>query len=783
MADLASYQSALQRAQAAGDDEAVAYFQQRIAELQQQQNINQYMQPEQGDAQRRITKMQKDFAEQTGITIPESVIAGLVGAGKGATDIVRGLRSIVGLDNSVQEGEVENWEALQEEYPVSSTVGEIASQAAPFVAAGPLAAAGRTAGGAALSRTGLKGATSVGKKLAAPLSRRAAIGGQAALGAAEGGLIMAGQAAPIEQINNLQTALQRAEANNDTEAAEYFRAKLADAESSRATSAGVGAGVGGTIAGTMEALMPSIGRAIGKIGRKLIFRNGGQVTPELAEALAKEGLTPDDAKPVLAQIYAELGDNANPTDVANMALFQKYGITPSRGDVTQDFAQQKMEAQLVESAADDLGAPMRSLRREQSDSIRDLLQQQIDDLGVPERAGEALKDTLGQRKARLKSEQRALYNQLAEEAANVDAIPLDVNNALDFDFMDDVLLGNESVMNGIKKRLMRFGIGAPEEIGEFIEAGGEVTPLTLQNAEQFRKRLNDMGRGDPKVAVAIQPLKNALDEQYDLALEQLEQVGRASELGDIARKARGVTREIKTEFDPQATVGRLVAVKRNGVEPVVEASNALREIFSTGQVSKKERLQRVLQALKKEGDAGSLAVGDIQSAAMQRIIDDAFNAASRTIEGERVLSGASLIKAIDRFGDENLEVLFRNKPDALKMIRDLRSIGEKIQPPAGAIPKGSASVILDSLNRLGIMSISQKVPGLGIVLEGLQSLTEKRAKREAAQKAGKAVPRWTQREIARATQIRETMPQLAAALGIASIPDNKQEEEENEPLR
>jgi hypothetical protein len=88
----------------------------------------------------------------------------LISAGKGFADILRG----VGLMEDADDVERRAFEALKKARPVSATVGEIAGQAAPFIAAGgPLIA----------------GIASTGGRVAA----------SAGLGAVEGGVIAKGQ--------------------------------------------------------------------------------------------------------------------------------------------------------------------------------------------------------------------------------------------------------------------------------------------------------------------------------------------------------------------------------------------------------------------------------------------------------------------------------------------------------------------------------------------------------------------------------------------------------------
>ena len=752
MADLQSYQRALQQAKANNDAEAIAYFESKIAELGSQQpqepqqpQVQPQTQPQERASEVAIRGMQDSFERTYGIRPPATMVAGWVSTGKGFADAWRGIKGIFGFDEEINEADQRAFQQLQEDYPVVSTIGELAGQSAPFLVGGPAAGATRLGAKKVLQTLG---ATEKAARLAQPAGKVSRTIGATGIGGLEGAAITKGQGGDAA----------------DTAA---------------------GAGVGGFIGGASEMVLPSIARVFGKIGRKLVFNNG-KVSPEILDELRRNNIDPEQMMPTLRNIYENYGDNVSAEDVVRLGLFEKYGVPATKGDVQGDFAQQAFEARLVESSTDEFADPMRATRLKQSEALKGILDQQIKELGVPERAGETLKSALSGRKTMLRQQKNQLYKQLAEEASSVGNIPLMIASPADEALKRRIARLSPSQVKALDETLLEFGIGPQKALEQFAEQGNTITPLNITNAEELRQALNLIERSDQSGAITniTGPLKQSLDEELELAIDYLEQQGRQTDIGDIAKAARATTRELKTEFDPQATVGRLVATKRNGVEPVVEASNALREIFTTGTVSKKEKLERVLTALRKQGDKGKVAIGDMQSAAIQRLIDDAWNAPSRTINGERVIGGTAFQRSMDKFGDENLELLFQDNPQALKKLRDVRKMVDNITPPAGAIPKGSASTQLDILNFLSRQMMGSKIPGLNIVLEGAAGLAQKSAKRKAAMEAGKAVPKWTQRELSRAKQIAETMPNLAAALGIAAIVDeNNTEEKDNEPLQ
>ena len=181
--------------------------------------------------------------------------AGLIAAGRGLTTVGRGL----GLVDPETPSERAAYERLEQEYPVSTTVGEAAGQAAPFmIPAGPLAGAATTAG---------------------------RVAGTTLLGATEAGIIGRGEGL------NLGEQLQAA-------------------------------GIGGTVAGAMELAFPVIGRIGSKVFRRItgkapegaVIDEAGNPSAEFVAALEESGQTFDD---IVEQATKELkGRKLEPREAA-----------------------------------------------------------------------------------------------------------------------------------------------------------------------------------------------------------------------------------------------------------------------------------------------------------------------------------------------------------------------------------------------------------------------------------------------------------------------------------
>lgn len=630
--------------------------------------------------------------------------------GKGVANVARGL----GLMDEAGQREKQRFAASEEAYPITTTAGEVIGEALPFA---PLVVA-----------TGAIPA--FGTRVAA----------STALGAAEGGIAALGRTGDAQR-------------------------------------AGEAAGIGGLLGAGIEAALPSLGRLGSAIFRRVsgrqpagaLFDAAGQPTPEMAEALQKAGVSLQDLQQAALDDLMRLPAGSSPEQAARIAQFAQEGIPYTRGDITQSLPQQAMEARLAESASDPLAQPVRSMRLEQSEKFRGVLDEMVSKLGVPERTGESIKDALSGRKALMSTEKRELYKSAMEQAEQVGGVPVIPDNIR-------TAIPDERTTRRIE-RLVPQQAGALDDL--LIEFGiknapdgykGAVDPLSLANFEDFRQAINAIERTDQTgtIKVLSGPIKQALDDEIGLAVDAAGHAMPADLLATL-QKARGVTRDIKTEFSPQAMAGRLIDVKRDGVTPVVEASTVSRRLL--GPAGTVEDMKRTMQSLAKSGDKGKQAIGDLQAAAIMDIMEAAFGATSRKIDGVPTLGHAAFQKALKKIGDPKLNILFSNNKDALSRLKNLGKIAGNIQAQAGAIPKGSASVILDSLNKMGIMGISSKIPGAGLLLDVVDTAAKNAGTKQAVKQALDAKPD----QLKMAIQIDRNYPALAQALGIAGLAQTTEE--------
>lgn len=702
---------ALKNADAAGDFEAAT----KIAQIIQQNRAQPQQDQRKAYAESAMAQYPVDYQESAmrDLAAEQGALdAFLIGAGKGFYNIGRGL----GLADPETETERQAYAALQEQRPVATIGGEIVGESAPFIIPGAWAG-----------------------KIAALAPRAAAMAG---LGAAQAGLSSRGRGESTE--NQM-----------------------------------VSGAVGGAIAGGLELALPYIGRAAGTVVRRVtgkppagqLLDAAGRPTAELQDALSKAGLSFDDLAQSAMRDLTQAAPGTDPTQAARAALFASEQIPVTRGAITQDFGQQAAEARLAESVGDVAAAPFRETIKTQSEALKGRLDDLVKQLGVPERTGETLKAALEGRKTLLKAEKSQLYKQAAEKAKNLSIVPILPDNLASAVPDSQVVRRIQRLVpgqaNALDDLLVEFGVKkAPEGFT------GTVTPLSLGNLEDFRSAINMIERSDNTgtIKVLSGPLKSALDTEADLMADAVESAGvqGATDLIDTLRKARGVVREVKTEFSPQSLAGRLIDLKRDGVSEMVEASKVVPTLFS--KATPVEQLQKTLGNLAKGGDKGKQAIGDLQAAAVIKLMDDAFGASSRKIGETPVFGPAAFQKAIKDIGQDKLNVLFSGNKEALKRIQNMEKIAKLIQPPSGAVPKGSASVNADLFKRF----MASKVPFGQTFMDVVETAKNAGDTGRSVQQALNAKPEL----IRMAESINRDYPALGAAIGIAAIGQANQAEAE-----
>lgn len=648
--------------------------------------------------------------------IPEGIGLGeqfARGAERGVLTVGRGLGLPIGPETPLEKAV---FESIPDDL-FAFTIGEIAGESAPFA---PLAVIGPAAGITSL------------------LAR---VGFTAALGATEGAIIARGKEGDIDDV---------AEAG----------------------------AIGGTIGAAAEAFLPAILRGAGKLfralGRKInttLLTAEGLPTPEFQAALDETGTSFEDFTREALEETRRQAAGTDPAAVARLARLKSQGIPATAGDISQEFAQQAEEAKLISMASGEAGEPLRQLRLDQSEAFISGVNSLVDDLGVPKRAGDSIKDALTGRRTLLRAEKNALYKEAAEAAPEVANVPI---------FTDSIegalpgprelrrlsrLAGNQ--IDAVQDLLVEFGINKSDEaVAAFAETGGEIVPLNLGNFEEFRQAINLIERSDTTGAASIvtKKIKTALDEEASFIDDAVREAGVTDEsIVGTLKEARKRVVQLKKEFSPQSITGRLIGSKRDGVTPVIEASKVTQELLRPN--APIENLERTLASLRKAKD-GPRAIRDLQASVIMGALEDALKAPSRKTSGIETIGGNQFAKALDKFGIDKLEILFEGNERALNSLLNFKQTALDITPTAGAVPRGSAPVILDIVKRAG------RLPGLAAIVDAVSFVATAGADDRAVRKALAAKP-FIKKTLA---GISKNFPALATTLGIPALIEARESE-------
>jgi hypothetical protein len=139
------------------------------------------------------------------------------------------------------------------------------------------------------------------------------------------------------------------------------------------------------------------------------------------------------------------------------------------------------------------------------------------------------------------------------------------------------------------------------------------------------------------------------------------------------------------------------------------------------------------------------------------LVDSGFQAGSRKIQGERVFGANAFAK---RFDDLEPKLKSLMSDQEFTKLKAMRNDAEDLMPPAGAVPKGSAGFFIDALNKMGVWSLLDKVPGVGAILSNEVQKLGRSARSEQQLKRALQKPRTKEAE----NLISSEYPALAAIL-------------------
>lgn len=509
-------------------------------------------------------------ADLSGI-VENSLEAALVGTGKGLTNIGRGAQRLFALasgddqeaERLRQLGASEDaaFSQVEQEFPVSSFVGEVAGEVAGF----PIGGIGKSLGQRALSSVVTGGAAGAASEAG---SGGENIGTTGALGAAFG---------PVGEATG--ALIQRFGGPAVDAVANVFRSKGIDPN---------GLIVDGAPTKTGLQVMDALN--LSEADFQAAFQNVGE--------LAKAGRTADES--------------------FRIARAAEEGVDLTQGQASRNFGEQSAEDSL-KSLEGIEGARARAFFTDQQKRLveaKDSFTEKIGgELGLDRTGrGEAVRGALNEINSTEKLAISDLYKALKDVEGG--STRLNASGLLDLD--EEIareISPSDRILKGVNSIFEDFDLVEGAKKSKLNQG-----PLTFANAEAFRQRLNKLKPTDPADIAYVSQLKQGLDDLFAGAVEVLPE---NAPIQEAAQAARGRAAQRFRDFESKDIIEDLTSFKRGTQTARVPDEVVLDRILAGGN-KKITNLKAVKRILTQNPSSQSMqAWREIQTQAVMDIFNRA----------------------------------------------------------------------------------------------------------------------------------------------------------------
>lgn len=554
----------------------------------------------------------------------------------------------------------------------------------------------------------------------------------------------------------------------------------------------IGFEAAGPVGGAIGASLPTA--ALEALGLKGIGKVRGArkvtgITDEIAEKLDAAGVNVDDLTPQqVTQIQGEVATQTQ-EQARRAKLFDELGIPTVQSRITRSQADFLSERQLARDATGAEGALLQERRAAEAAGFQDASRRLIDELGAPDEAGDLIKEALNARVSGVAEKASQAYKKLGEltQGKSIPIIGNKILGRLD-DQKTAALSGrlSKAERSQINDLMVEFGLDTdPARIDAWtkrrkassgaLPVKQDITPLTLENIEEFRQGLSGMTGFD--ASAELKGVAGALKRGVDEELADLDNALRASsgplanesrEILSAAKRARALFKGRKDLENVDGIVGRLTRGKpRTPDEQLILGSEVVKKLFSGTREGSIENIRKVVKNLQKAGPQGEKALGALQASAVADLLNAGMARTKLPGDVPQWL-GNQFAKRFDQLNaNGKLDEIFKGNPKAMDAIKKLREAGELTVPFADvAKSSGTADDLLNTVARNPVLKrMLQLGGGFGgvVAAEGV----EKAAKGASTRGARKAVKRALSvkpDDAVQVQQVRRLFPNLAAVL-------------------
>lgn len=478
-----------------------------------------------------------------------------------------------------------------------------------------------------------------------------------------------------------------------------------------------------------------------KAGREALEAAGVNVDDMLSAAKQADDMTADDLQDALLGAIRGAGEEQlDPVSAARLARAGAQDIPLTSGQAQQDFTLQASEdlARNLQTAEGDIARQAADVAQAKiKGAVNKFVGQFGDEFQAvpPEQQGAAIKAGIALTKKASQKNASDLYKTAERELGS--SVPLDIGDFAD-DVIDDIISRSASpeVERSVMTTMAKYGVigeavetkGARTIVnfnGQKIPVRGAVEPLTLSNAESFRKGLNKAFSADQTgvISAAVRSVDDAVEATLARA------AGEGGKRVAAFEGARAAFSQTKKIFSAKDIVDDLVAFKRGTNTPKFDESVVVSKIFRARNAL--ENIKRVKGALlatapdEKTAAAGRTAWREFQQAG----IDDIFKQA---ISPDGSISGARLNTAVKKMGNSSLrELMGKDRFFTFKQLQ--AAIGDATIPLKGTInPSGSGNRVVNL-----VLKLMEKSPlptgkiGAGVIRRQLDKTTHEIATKQA----------------------------------------------------
>ena len=518
------------------------------------------------------------------------------------------------------------------------------------------------------------------------------------------------------------------------------------------------------------------------------------IPDDIADELAKQGVDLDNLPDeVISQIQTGV-DPRNAIQQQRAQLFQELDIPTLRSRITQEQGDFLLERKLKRQVGVPEAEEITKRQLEESASFERVTRNLVDQLGVPEEAGDLIKNALAERLTGEKAATRELYKQLGEKSSGV-GVPLqggEIWAALDADNIRSMAGRlDPTERRQINDILIEFGIDTdPDRVQAFLNRQSDdalpspryIRPLNVLNSEDMNQALNAIS--DPTASAQMRgvvgAIKKGLEKELDVLDDALQGVDgdvakQTQEIREAAKRARAQAREVFTEYSPKKLVGKLTSKVRgsNDVDQIL-ASEVVNKMLGKSRDGSIESISQVVDSLNKAGESGVKGLRALRGA----VVADALN---RAVSNQgRQFNPAAFSKRLDQIGRDKIAKIFEGDQQALQQLNRIEEAGRLTNvPEAVARASGTADDIFNRLERIPFFR-PFVVAGGGatglIAAEGVQSAGQQLRKRSVRKKV--------RQQLDNSVELRKMYnqnmrlyPDLMIALGIGSVMTNESEED------